>query len=232
MFVNEICVGLLTQCNWCCDYCIAYNNEKKIDESQIIKELYPIRSKLKKLWISGGEPGLLSENFWSNLLKYVDFNIKVCTNGTFISNNLYSKFEDRIDELMIHCVKDLDDDIDSKVLEVYRKNKNKISMNIVIHRKNVSKIKDFIERYEDINFDINFADRSFENFISGKYDYCIDKRSGIEIIKQIRHIKRYGSYIDRITKSIIKNDFSNLNSWSDKNNYIKGRKNANKCKKF
>ena len=101
MFVNSVCIAFLTQCNWRCKYCIASNNSIPIDEDAIYSKLYPIRHKLEKLWISGGEPGLLSDDFWSKLLESINFKLKVCTNGTFITRGHYVKYRDRISNLMI-----------------------------------------------------------------------------------------------------------------------------------
>lgn len=219
MFVNDLCVGILPQCNWCCDYCIAYNNKNKIDEDKIFKELYPIRNKLKNLWLSGGEPGLLSEKFWEKLLKSIDFNLKICTNGTFISNGLYDSFEKRINNVMIHCVRELNDEINPIVLSTYIKNNQKMDINIVIHKYNVDKINFFLKKYKEIDFTLHFADKSFQNFISTEYDYCIDKKSAIKLINELKNIKNIKNkiHIDRLTKSIIKNNFNNLNIWSYKN---------------
>ena len=217
MFVNDICIGILRQCNWRCNYCIASSNELSIDEDAIFEELYPIRNKLETLWISGGEPGLLSKSFWSRLLDSINFNLRICTNGTFVTNGLYEYFEDRINAMMIHCVQELDIDIDPKVLKLVRENSHKISVNVVIHRLNVKRVREFFEKYYDIVFDINFADETFADLYSKNYDYCIDREAAKEIVKQLGPLPKYSVHLSRMTKALIDDNYRFLNPWSNKN---------------
>lgn len=217
LFVNEICIGLLQQCNWKCDYCIVYNNSKKLDEDAIFDELYPIRHKLKYLWISGGEPGILSENFWSRLLDSIDFNIMICTNGTFIVDGLYDKFKHRVASMSIHCVSELTDEIHPKVLDVIRQEIPNVTINIVIHKRNVSHVRDFLTKYNDILFHINYADTSFFRSYMPKYHYAIDREAALVLFKQFGSLPKYQSHLNNITRALINNNFEYLNFWSPKN---------------
>ncbi|MDX1702370.1 MAG: radical SAM protein [Melioribacteraceae bacterium] len=217
MFVNDICVGLLSQCNWNCGYCIASNNSSEIDEDSIFSELFPIRHKLKNRWISGGEPGLLSESFWSRVLMSIDFNLMICTNGTFITKGLYDKFRDRISKLMIHCVSELDKDIHPDVLKVVNEERDKVFINIVVHKYNVDQIRDFLTRYNDISFDLNFADQTFAEQSISNYDYIIDRKAALTILKQLGSLPKYTLEINRVTRALLDNDYQHLNSWSIKN---------------
>jgi organic radical activating enzyme len=215
MFINDICIGVLTKCNWSCKYCIA-SNSNPIDEDVIYDKLYPVRHKLRTLWVSGGEPGLLSEKFWSKLLDSIDFNLRICTNGTFISNGLYDKFKNRIIEVVVHCVRELDDDIDETVLDAIRTD-SKIRVNIVVHKYNTSLVKEFLLKYSDIKFEINFTDITFAKLTDANYMYAIDREAALAIVKQLGSLPAYVGKLNNIMRALVVDDFTYLNRWSDKN---------------
>ena len=219
MFVNDICIGLLQQCNWNCRYCIASKNVEAIDEVAIFKELFPIRHKLEKLWISGGEPGLLSETFWHKLYSSIDFSLKICTNGTFITNGLYDIFKNRVHSLAIHCVNELDQDIDKRLIQAVKEDKtHKIILNIVVHRHNTHMIKDFLTKYKDLgHIHINFTDQTFADITDKDYDYVIDRKAAENIVKQLGSFPGYNFLVAFIVKGLINNKYDNLNPWSPKN---------------
>ena len=217
MFVNDICVGILRKCNWNCKYCIVSNRNEKIDEDAIFEELYPIRNKLKYLWISGGEPGLLSEQFWSKLVDSIDFNLKICTNGTFIINGLYDKFRVRINQLAIHSVSELTQDIHPKVLELVRKRIPNITFNIVVHKYNVSYVKDFLTKYNDIIFTINFTDETFDRSNVPDYEYVIDREAALILVNQLSSLPNYQTYLNYVVRLLMNKNYDNLNPWSPKN---------------
>jgi uncharacterized Fe-S cluster-containing radical SAM superfamily protein len=174
-----------------------------------------MKDKLKTLWLSGGEPGILSDNFWNKLFNLTEYKLKICTNGTFILNGFADKYESKINAITIHCVEELDQDINPIVLNFIKTTKIKLQVNVVIHRYNAHLIKSFLQKYNDINIVFNFSDESFCKIPD--YKYYINKDAAIEIIKQLSGFKHYGIYTTRLAKCIIKNNFKYINPWSIKN---------------
>jgi len=217
LYINSICIGLLAKCNWTCKYCIARNDNATIDEVQILEDLMPHLNKLKTLYISGGEPGLLSEDFWSKVFSSIDFQLRICTNGTFFKNGLYFKFRNDIKELMVHVVQELDMEIEEDIYHALLFD-DKLTPVIVVHRHNAHLLKDFLEKYPLITFQIFFSDGSFTVYhYDGEYQYGLDVKSAKHIIKAFSGKPRYLNYTTRIMKCLVKNDFKNVNSWSNKN---------------
>jgi len=218
IFINNICIGLLSNCNWNCKYCIARDNSKQIDEELILKQIIPIKNKLKTLWLSGGEPGILSTNFWDRLFSLTNYKLSICTNGTFILNGFTDRYKSKIKCIMIHCVKELDHDIHSSTLDFIKNSKIKKVVNIVIHKQNTHLIRSFLKKYSDIKFDINFTDETFMKYRKDiGYQYVIDKNASIEILHQLSGFGKYYRHSSMIAKCIIKNNFKYLNAWASEN---------------
>lgn len=217
LYVNDLCIGLLRTCNWHCKYCTA-RADIPIDEECILKEVYPHRHRTAKVWLSGGEPGLLSENFWDEFTRMVELPLRVCTNGTFIKRKLHHKFDHTVAEYMIHCVQDLDEDIDPEVLEFLR-TEPKSKVNVVIHRYNTHLIADFLKKYPDLIFELNFTDTTFVYDYNQKtYDYFHNEESLKNAIRQLSEVKNYTrDFPHKLIKCLIKKDFKNLNAWSPEN---------------
>lgn len=220
LYVNELCIGLHSKCNWRCKYCVARWDNAVINEIQILDELLPITDKLKTLWLSGGEPGLLSVQFWDYLFYITKCSLKICTNGTFIRRGYVDRYYNLIQQLMIHCVEEIDQDIDPYILQFIRETNIDTIVNIVIHKNNPHLIGSFLSKYPDIKFVLNFADQSFAEInkqYNKKYDFTPNKASIIETIKQLSKFKGYDPYINFLTKNLIRNNFTQLNCWSNKN---------------
>jgi organic radical activating enzyme len=220
LYVNDICIGLHSKCNWRCKYCVARWNNSVIDEVKIIDEVLLIKDKLKTLWLSGGEPGLLSEQFWDRLFYESEYPLSICTNGTFITRGFAKKYKSKIFRLMIHCVEEIDQEIDPSILTFIKETKISKTVNFVIHKTNPYLIKNFLNKYSNLKFEFNFADQSFVDInrnYKKEYDYGLDKESIIEVIKQLSNFKNYGKYSSFLTRKLIQNDFTNLNVWSNKN---------------
>ena len=220
LFINDICIGLHSKCNWKCNYCVARWDNAKIDENLILEKLLPIKNKLRTLWLSGGEPGLLSVQFWDLLFYSIGFSIKICTNGTFILKGYHKRYKPQISQIMIHCVEEIDQDINPIVLEFIKKSDIPKIVNIVLHKYNVHLLSSFLDKYKDIRIELNFADQTFKNInakYNKQYNYALDKESIIEIIKQLSNFEGYDQYTSFLTKKIIQNDFVCLNPWSNKN---------------
>jgi organic radical activating enzyme len=219
LYVNEFCIGLHSVCNWNCPYCIARDPNGTYDEDEILNEIKPIKYKLKDVYLSGGEPGLLSTYFWDELFNMTEYKLAICTNGTFIKKGYHIRYESKIRSIMIHCVKELNYDIDDEILKVIN-NKTRYSVEpvIVIHNKNSHLLEEFLEKYHQLNFSLFFTDTTFSPFHhNNEYDYPIQKKSCMEIIKILGKYNKYSRYTTPLTKSIIKNDYRYLNKWSQMN---------------
>jgi organic radical activating enzyme len=220
LYVNEICIGLHSKCNWCCKYCVARWDDAEINEDQIIEEIEPIKDKLRTLWLSGGEPGLLSVQFWNYLFYSSEYPLSICTNGTFIRRGYADLFRSKIRRLMIHCVQEMDQDINPFVLQFIRKSRISKIVNTVIHKNNTHLIYDFLNKYKDIQFEFNFADQTFaeiNNQYNKEYDCAMDRTAVISVIRELGKLGNYGKYTNFLAKKLIQNDFKHLNPWSYKN---------------
>lgn len=223
LYVNEFCIGLHSHCNWNCDYCIAKNNQILYSEEQILSEIEPIKHKLKSVYLSGGEPGILSDDFWYKLFHMTNYKLAICTNGTFIKKDYHNKYKKHIRELYIHCVSELDKNIDKDILNIIRNKQSYIvTPTIVAHNKNSHLIYDFLKRYSDITFNILFTDSSFKTFhTDDPYEYPIQEEACMELFKALSKFKQYSQYTNYLIKGIVKNNFTYLNSWSYMNRELK-----------
>jgi organic radical activating enzyme len=219
LYVNEFCIGLHSFCNWNCKYCIAKNNNIEYNEDQILNEIRPIKHALKDVYLSGGEPGILSDKFWNELFQMTQYKLAICTNGTFILKNYHIKYEKYIREIFVHCVSELDEEINPIILDfISNKQSMKVTPNIVIHDKNHHLLHDFLKRYDNIKFDLLFTDSSFKTFHTDEpYQYAIQAEACINIFKVLSKFKKYTNYTTSLMKAIIKKDYKYLNSWSQMN---------------
>lgn len=220
LYVNDLCIGLHSKCNWKCKYCVARWDKSEIDEVKILNELIPFKDKLNKLWLSGGEPGLLSVQFWDYLFYESNYPLSICTNGTFITRGYANRYKSKICRLMIHCVEELDQIINPHVLKFIQISPISKIVNIVIHKNNTHLLHHFLSEYSNIQFELNFADQSFveiNNQYQKKYDCVMDRDAVIETITQLGKFKNYSRYTNFLTKKLIQNDFKHLNPWSNKN---------------
>lgn len=121
---------------------------------------------------------------------------------------------------MLHCVQEIDQDIDPYIVEFIKSTKISISVNFVIHKNNPHLIADFLNKYRDIQFEVNFADQTFAEINEEHhkaYDCLMDKDSIIETVIQLGKFKNYDRYTNFLTRKLIQNDFKYLNPWSYKN---------------
>jgi len=222
LYINEFCIGLHSFCNWDCKYCIAKNNDFEVNETEILKEIEPIKHKLKDVFISGGEPGILSDDFWNKLFHMTDYKLAICTNGTFIKKNYHIKYQKYIREIFIHCVPELDKEIEPLILDIINnKQSYMITPTIVIHNNNSHLIHDFLTKYSDIRFVLLFTDSTFSPFHTDEpYYYAIQAESCLKIFKTLGKFN-YSHYSNLLIKAIIKNDYRHLNSWSKMNRELK-----------
>lgn len=217
LYVNQFCIGLHSSCNWNCEYCIAKDQYKPLDENEILSQIEPIKEVLGTVFLSGGEPGLLSADFWEKLFNMTHHNLAICTNGTFLLRGHYSRWKHRIRQVIVHCVKEIDGPINPDILNFIYK-EDKVQPNIVLHRHNTQYLRDFLTVYKDIEFQLFFADDSFEiQHGPEEYQYAINKEAAKDIIYALRGFSHYSKYSAKLMRAVLKDDFVNINSWSHMN---------------
>lgn len=140
-----ICVVLGERCNWTCGYCDRPRIEhiENVDRELLTKYYFKIAGWAKinniPLHISGGETGLISKDTLDYVFTY-NYPITVETNGEFFKKGYFEEYYDKIDKIIYHCVPELDQDIEIKISD------SKLVNLIVIHRKNIKLLKDFMVR--------------------------------------------------------------------------------------
>jgi len=216
LYIDNVCVGLLNSCNWECPYCISYSGDT-FNEELILKEVRKIKHLFPSHVVSGGEPGLLSRNFWSRFFTTVGVPVEICTNGTFIIKGYHEIFKEYIKSIDIHAVSSpfVKSEIDQKVIDAYKENPH-WQMNIVVDNHSADFFGKFLDKYPDITFVLNFADGA-PKLYDKNYSRSIDKKAAEDIIKQLKGRSAYKEYTNRIMYAILKNDFENLNNWTPKN---------------
>lgn len=216
LYIDDVCVGLSSACNWTCPYCISYSDQS-VNEELLLKEVRKIKHLFQTHVVSGGEPGILSDNFWSRFFKTVQVPVEICTNGTFILKGFHEKYKSHIKSIDIHAVENVYKNavIADEVLDAYKANPH-WQMNIVIDNWSAHHFGTFLDKYPDITFVLNFAD-GHPKLYKPDYDRSIGKTDAKAIIRELTGRKEYKEYSSRIMRAIIKNNFANLNNWTPKN---------------
>jgi len=161
--IKTIVLKITSKCNWKCSYCDNRGNQD-VDINKLISfiQLLQLYNKNTNISLSGGEPGLLSENYFSQLFSVVNNQVEVCTNGTFFKNNYHKIFKDKIKEFWYHVTPEI---LNNKI------EFNKIDTSIpiqyifVIHKKNLHEVIPFIQKHKEIIFRPSFYKGDDEELI-------------------------------------------------------------------
>lgn len=194
-------VRVLKECNWKCSYCEYAGNTAIPDEEEAIRIFD--RHKDKLTHITGGEPGLLSEKFWDHV-----FNIRkvgVLTNGLFIKKGYYEKYHDRLTHLYVHVTPELDNDINPLTLKTISKGDPIVEPSIVIHKKNVNLIKNFLNKYSEIDFNITMSGTQF--YPDMGYNIT-DKNTALSIIDILKEFPKYSHFVPKLLKAILSDNWN------------------------
>jgi len=194
-------VRVLKECNWNCSYCEYKSSGVIPDENKAIAIFEKHKDVLTH--ITGGEPGLLSEKFWKHVFNYKK--VGVLTNGLFIKKKKKKKFHDRLTHLYIHVTPELDSPIHPRILKVIHKGDPMVEPSIVIHRKNISLVKDFLNKYHDIHFNITMSGSQF--YPDMGYNIT-DKDTAISLIDQLKDFPKYSHFIPKLLKAITSNNWN------------------------
>ena len=103
--------------------------------------------------LSGGEFALLDVNMIDYIFKsFKDRAVSVATNGLFFTKGYHKKYAGQFDKIYYHCVEELGQTIKYP-------NMKDIIYILLIHHKNISKLKDMFDMYPDIKFQLEcYAD--------------------------------------------------------------------------
>lgn len=203
------CLILLERCNWSCKYC--YDDRKKfiIDEPRILKELLAMKHLISTQALSGGEPGLLSEWFWDQLFSQID-TAAIYTNGTFVLKGYADKYAKQIREVMIHCVEELDQEINPKIID-YTKRAKQCIFSIVIHNDNVHLLDNFLKKYKQFDFRLFFADDYHVADMHIPRSLALTKESAEKVLKVLNQYTTYAPYSNQLIKGIISGNYFEMN---------------------
>lgn len=193
---------VLTACNWRCSYCEYGRSPSSNIDDDMALDIFN-KNKDVVTHITGGEPGLLSEKFWDKAFSYKP--LGVITNGTFIKRGYYEKYQDRVSGLYVHAVQELDHDIDPVILDFFKNNKDpRNEISFVVHRRNTSLIKTFLDKYSDILFKITMSGDQFSNNTL----YNLDRESALEVISVLKDYPQYQKYVNKLFLAIVKNNWN------------------------
>jgi len=140
-------LNVTNKCNWNCSYCITdVHNMKKRPLISIIEDIRSLEDGCE-ITLSGGEPGLLSEEDILSIFKELDSkkinNVDLTTNGKFIEN--YPHLLDKFSTIHYHCVESLRDEI-----EFF----GDYDYTIIVTEEEFPLLEDFLKKYPEIQFSI------------------------------------------------------------------------------
>jgi len=194
-------VRVFKECNWKCSYCEYAGNHILPDEDNAIEIFDKYKDKLTH--ITGGEPGLLSERFWDHV--FDTRKVGVLTNGLFIKKGYYEKYHDRITHLYVHVTPELDKDINPNTLRVLLNGDPIVEPSIVIHKKNIHLVKDFLNKYSNLEFNITFSGTQF--YPDMGYNIT-EKGTALAVIDQLKDFPQYTQFIPKLLKAITSNNWN------------------------
>ena len=162
---NEFAVTITYKCNWSCQYCAVKNKhdyKPSLDHEEVMLKLEKIPPN-SNATLFGGEPGLVARD---HIVQYIEtLEKKNCTlyletNGTFIRN--YPDLLCRFKEILYHCSQELS--INDQIL---RPRIGSIRYMLIVHDKNIDRLQQFLDKNNDIVFDIIEATYPYPDEMDG-----------------------------------------------------------------
>lgn len=140
-------------CNWHCDYCIAYTHEQpKRRFEDVIKEIEELPADISSVTLAGGEPGMLSEaQIEEIMISLIEKNkiIDLMTNGLFFER--YPSLIRFTDEIFYHCIEDLSQRKDIRPYPEFINQANRYYVLVAINE-SFDDIQYYIDKYPEIKF--------------------------------------------------------------------------------
>ena len=188
--IKAKCFYVNTECNWKCSYCITNtHNQPKITFDDIKKRLEYVEYN-DEISLTGGEPGLLSEEILEYIFEHLERKkclININTNGTFLKR--YPEYYNRINEYLYHVSENI---LLDKKMNEFNDPDNKIIYMLVITDESVDRVYDFISMY-NYNFHLYAAQSN-----SGKVspELTLSRKNALNLYKNLKHIdKEYKKYL-------------------------------------
>jgi organic radical activating enzyme len=187
--MENYCVVTHLKCNWNCKYCVVIGLvDVKLSEKQILNNMRErFKGKDGHFCLSGGEPGLLSESFFDELmfdiLKDKSY-VAVLTNGVFLDRDYHKRYKHRINDICLHVVEELDKPISDSNLS-YIHNVSNVTPSIVVHSKNIDLVRLFLLKYNNIKFQIMLS------FICDDNSYNIKRNDYSDLFKSLSGLKNF-----------------------------------------
>jgi len=183
-------------CNWHCDYCIAYTHEqpnRKFED--VLEEVENLPENISSVTLAGGEPGMLSkEQIEEIMISLIEKNkiIDLMTNGLFFEK--YPNLVRFTDEIFYHCVEDLSLRKDIKFYPEFMNQANRYYVLVAINE-SFEDVQYYIDKYPEIKFlilgdyrgDNLIKIKEFLRFIQYNKD-SINERTLIEFTTDIGRI--------------------------------------------
>lgn len=169
------------ECNWFCPYCVCDTH------SQLKRSFETVLEKLKEvendsiLSLSGGEPGMLSEDQLKQIVKIAkekNCRLEVITNGTIFN---YPKICKDIDLFYYHCSIDL-----NHRGQVNKKYKDKCFFTVNAYDSNMSRITKFFEVNSDIAITIV---PTVEAIVQGVKGPSLSRENAQKILDRAQELK-------------------------------------------
>lgn len=186
---NSYTLYVTYRCNWFCNYCSEDTHNRQDVTIEDLRKKVEALPESSDVAITGGEPGVLSKEVMSWLLKSLkDKNcfINVNTNGTF-----FKKHRDLChipDSFLYHCSEHLDEE---EIWIPDNVEKSKIDFQLVITDDTMHRLEYYINKYPDIKFLVFGADN-----LIGK---GLSRSNGFQIYKQFKDRIDPNSHIHLIT---------------------------------
>lgn len=183
--VKEYELIITYKCNWACEYCcVDTHSRPELLEQQVLKKINQIEDD-NNVTISGGEPGMLSEDFLEKILlrlKDKKCDIGINTNGLFLERHqgLMLKY---ISNINYHCSMDLE--ISKPILKVeHLKEHFFLDYLLIVHDKNIHKLEAFLNHYPEIIFNVVPASTPGSGIVGAPE---LSNRSKYEILKKFHN---------------------------------------------
>lgn len=180
--MKDYCISVTYKCNWSCDYCCVDTHSRADPTDEQVMKNAELIEPGAHVSLSGGEPGLMSEQLLVKLLDLLESKncvIGVNTNGMFFKN--FPQYLHRINDFRYHCSPDLRNKVwlppEYKLLN--------IKFVIVVTDESYSRFEEFITKNSKIKFTVYFADKSIVN---GNWGTTLSPKNRIDLYMKYKHL--------------------------------------------
>jgi len=180
--MTAYCISVTFECNWDCNYCCVDTHNKVEPTQEFILDQARSVEPGSTVSLTGGEPGLISEDFLVKILAILQekgCRIKVNTNGMFFRK--FPQYLDQIYGFLYHASIDLR----NKVWLPKGYEDLNINYLIVVDDDSFPRLPTFLERNSHIEFTIRSADKCI---VHGKPGSALSPSNRIKLYTQFKHL--------------------------------------------